>query len=224
MAIPIILRKVPISGPLPGIHRLEIPTGSWWLLEVLTRPLPLRSLSKTIIFFLFLSGCSQSFLSSSRQLLPEIEPVFTLTKSRFDQIPGWGEGQEKQALKAFLKSCKILNKLPAAAPVMDPRRGLVGRLAGNGKHWREVCSKAQELGPNLLSVDAKNYFENWFIPYKMSDRGQEEGLVTGYYEPVLRGSRTPTPRFKFPLYKRPNNLVSVDLGSFKVRLLEFSIK
>ena len=111
MAIPIMLRKFLISGPLPGIHRPEIPTGSWWLLEVLTRPLPLRSLSKTIIFFLFLSGCSQSFLPSSRQLLPEIEPVFSLTKSRFDQIPGWGEGQEKQALKAFLTKNHVFSFL-----------------------------------------------------------------------------------------------------------------
>jgi membrane-bound lytic murein transglycosylase A len=33
-------------------------------------------------------------------------------------------------------------------------------------------------------------------------------LFTGYYSPVFEASRTPTPRFRFPLYKRPGDLIT----------------
>jgi membrane-bound lytic murein transglycosylase A len=45
-----------------------------------------------------------------------------------------------------------------------------------------------------------------------SEDGADEGLITGYYEPLLRGSRRPTPRYRYPLYGVPEDLVVVDLG------------
>ncbi len=40
-------------------------------------------------------------------------------------------------------------------------------------------------------------------------------LSTGYYEPVLNGSKTKTERFSAPLYKVPDDLVTVDLKLFE---------
>ena len=52
----------------------------------------------------------------------------------------------------------------------------------------------------------------------MGNRDDREGLFTGYYEPLLRGSRTPDAAYRYPLYRRPPDLVSVDLGQFDPEL------
>ncbi len=39
-------------------------------------------------------------------------------------------------------------------------------------------------------------------------------LFTGYYVPTLRGSRQPGEHYRYPLYKKPADLVAVDLGKF----------
>ncbi len=41
-----------------------------------------------------------------------------------------------------------------------------------------------------------------------------EVMITGYYEPVIRGSRKPTKEFSQPLYKTPTDMVNVDMGAY----------
>jgi membrane-bound lytic murein transglycosylase A len=42
-------------------------------------------------------------------------------------------------------------------------------------------------------------------------------LVTGYYEPFLKGSYHKSDRYRFPLYTRPSDLISIDLAPFSER-------
>jgi membrane-bound lytic murein transglycosylase A len=59
---------------------------------------------------------------------------------------------------------------------------------------------------------ARRFFERAFIPWQVRTiDGAEEGLITGYYEPMLRGSRKPTSRYRFPLYGVPDDLVAIEL-------------
>src|SRR5206468_3474817 len=56
------------------------------------------------------------------------------------------------------------------------------------------------------------FFETHFIPYQVAAAdGGETGLITGYYEPLLDGSRTSTARFTVPLYAAPDDLLTIDL-------------
>jgi membrane-bound lytic murein transglycosylase A len=48
-----------------------------------------------------------------------------------------------------------------------------------------------------------------------TNHGEATGLLTGYYEPELRGSRTKKGAFRYPLYLTPNDRLVVDLGEFK---------
>ena len=57
---------------------------------------------------------------------------------------------------------------------------------------------------------ARAFFETHFVPYAIG-----EGLVTGYYEPLLRGSATPRGAYQTPVYALPDDLVTIDLGRFK---------
>jgi membrane-bound lytic murein transglycosylase A len=59
----------------------------------------------------------------------------------------------------------------------------------------------------------RSFFERTFVPWKvLNGDGTEDGLITGYYEPLLRGSRKPTARFKYPLYSVPDDLLAIELG------------
>jgi membrane-bound lytic murein transglycosylase A len=49
----------------------------------------------------------------------------------------------------------------------------------------------------------------------MSNGEAGEGLITGYFEPYLKGSLRPSPEYSHPLYRKPKDLVSVNLGKFK---------
>ena len=55
---------------------------------------------------------------------------------------------------------------------------------------------------------AKAFFERHFTPSAVVHNGPK-GLLTGYYEPLLKGSRTPPGQFQTPIYKRPAELVNL---------------
>ena len=70
-----------------------------------------------------------------------------------------------------------------------------------------VCNKALALEPQN-SAAARAFFEQNFQPVRIARLGEGEGLVTGYYEPVVAGSRFPSPEFSVPIYRRPRDLVA----------------
>ncbi len=119
---------------------------------------------------------------------------------RFSDLPGWASDDHAAALAAFVRTCPLLLKTGS------------GQFAG-AADWRPVCSEASRL------PDGRSFFERNFVPVRVTDgRGSVEGLVTGYYEPELRGSRRRDARHAVPLYRRPPELVGVDLGEFRENL------
>ncbi len=82
--------------------------------------------------------------------------------------------------------------------------------------WGTPCAAAQAL-PGNSAAGVRAYFEKYFEPYKLVKRAgsvrEETGLVTGYFEPFLHGSRTPSAQFIAPLYSPPPDLLIVDLAS-----------
>jgi membrane-bound lytic murein transglycosylase A len=63
------------------------------------------------------------------------------------------------------------------------------------------------------SEAARRFFEVNFTPFQLLRAdGGDEGLITGYYEPQLRGSRRATPRYRYPVYGVPDDLLEVDLA------------
>jgi membrane-bound lytic murein transglycosylase A len=72
---------------------------------------------------------------------------------------------------------------------------------------RQVCTEARNSVP-LDDTAAREFFEKNFRPIQISKLGKSEGFLTGYYEPIIEGSRVPTAEFNAPLYRRPPNLVA----------------
>ena len=82
----------------------------------------------------------------------------------------------------------------------------------NKDAWKEVC----QLSNNLTSPtdhDIKTFFYQHFNLYKaLQKNGKDEGLVTGYYQPLLKGSKKRSRKYQVPLYGPPSDLITVDLS------------
>lgn len=65
--------------------------------------------------------------------------------------------------------------------------------------WPTLCALAAKAG------DPRVFFETFFRPVLITDGG--EALFTGYYEPELQGSRVRAGRFRYPLYRRPDEVL-----------------
>jgi membrane-bound lytic murein transglycosylase A len=70
----------------------------------------------------------------------------------------------------------------------------------------QVCRQALAVG-QLTDDQARIFFEHNFRPLRIASLGDSAGLLTGYYEPIVDGSRFPTGIFKVPIYRRPPDLV-----------------
>ena len=129
-----------------------------------------------------------------------------LTKTRFADVPGWSASNSMAALGAFRRSCAALMSQPDAAPM--------GRYAGTVADWRGVCAAAEKQPPK----NARVFFEQWFTPFAVTAGHVRDGRFTGYYEPEIRGSRKRHGAFQTPVYGKPDDLISVDLGAFRPSL------
>src|SRR5262245_2565178 len=77
----------------------------------------------------------------------------------------------------------------------------------SGALWN-VCRNAKGVRPQDGNT-ARAFFEQNFRPVRIARLGEREGLLTGYFEPIVAGSRFPSPEFHVPVYRRPRDLVAV---------------
>jgi peptidoglycan lytic transglycosylase A len=110
-------------------------------------------------------------------------------------IAGWASDDHVQAYKAFRVSCA---SIAAQRNPPEDSKAL-------GASLREPCraAKAREITED---AKARAFFEENFLPLQISRLGEDAGFVTGYYEPILDGSRTQTDVYNVPIYRRPSNL------------------
>jgi membrane-bound lytic murein transglycosylase A len=113
----------------------------------------------------------------------------------WSDIAGWSEDDQLQAYHAFRLSCK-----PISAQREPP-----ADLKALGTSLRDPCRAARAIDISD-GARAKAFFETHFVPLRISRIGEDDGFVTGYYEPVIDGSRTQTDVYTVPVYRRPSNL------------------
>lgn len=108
---------------------------------------------------------------------------------------GWNDDDHLAAFKTFRASCKAISAQPGTTT--DPR--------ALGMSLREPC-RAAKTADVTDSAKAGAFFQDHFRPLQISRLGEDAGFVTGYYEPILDGSRTQTDVYNVPVYRRPSNL------------------
>ncbi len=158
----------------------------------------------------FAAGCC--LLSGCATLTAWLKPAehLGLHKTTFNDLPGWRGDDQSKALVALRRSCREM-MLAAPAAAFD-----VGGKKGTYKAWQDICTELAAAPPKD-ALAARKFFEAHFVPYVMSGNQGTQGLFTGYYEPTLHGSYRRHGKYIVPIYGRPENLVTVDLGAFSPR-------
>jgi len=144
---------------------------------------------------------------------PKPEDELSLRPATFTMLDGWQSDDMRPAIRAFARSCKAMLRRDDDKMVgPDGRMGTIGQ-------WRNVCEMAVSLDVDALrKEDARAFFESDFKPYLSGNANNPEGLFTGYYEPELRGSLTREGPYQTPIYLKPDDMISVDLGDFSDEL------
>ena len=110
-------------------------------------------------------------------------------------LPGWRADDALAAWPALVASCTAIHARP---------------------EWQQFCADVVAASPTDSDF-VRGFLEQRLQPYRVwRANGRErasKGMITGYYEPLLHGSRERSEQFATPLYSRPDDLLIVDLAS-----------
>ena len=122
-------------------------------------------------------------------------------------LPGWTDDDVAAAWPAFRVGCPALLAAPATKPA-----------------WQRVCDLGADVDPRQPGA-VRAFFQRHFTPYAVRGAdGRDTGMVTGYYEPLLLGSRARTARFGIALYAPPDDLLTVDLAALYPELKDKRVR
>jgi membrane-bound lytic murein transglycosylase A len=132
---------------------------------------------------------------------PEPPKAKPLQTADWSELPGWGSDDLHAAFAAFRASCTVMAKKPL---------------------WRPACESAPEAA---AGGSLRAWFESRFQPWALTNPdGGRDGLVTGYYEPVVTGSRSKKPPYTTPVFGPPADLIVVDLDSLYPELKHLRLR
>jgi membrane-bound lytic murein transglycosylase A len=131
---------------------------------------------------------------------PETEPLkipdAALEPAGWNELDGWSRDDHASAFATFQASCHPMVRTKSSNDMRPIRAAL-----------QAVCARAIKAG--LLDADAaRQFFEANFLPVRIRKLGDAAGFLTGYYEPIVDGSRFPTREFTVPIYRRPPDLLA----------------
>jgi membrane-bound lytic murein transglycosylase A len=132
----------------------------------------------------------QATTTPSPWVQPPPKETGYLQAASWDELPDWGRDELRQAWPAFIRTCMALS---------------------SQARWQPPCWAAARMDRHD-DASLRAFFEAWFTPYRILNAdGTLSGLVTGYYEPLLRGSRTPSQTYRFPIYGVPDDLLTIQV-------------
>lgn len=145
---------------------------------------------------MWLLGATAGLGQARAQVIDPLNiPDTQLEPAEWSDLDGWSADDHAEALAAFRVSCEPFNR---QRQLSDPRPVAAA--------LKEVCRRLARAGA-LKRDKARAFFEENFRPVRIAKLGENSGLITGYYEPIVDGSRFPNPQFHTPLYRRPRDLV-----------------
>jgi len=162
----------------------------------------------------------------------------------YSELSGWHLDRVDESLPALLRSCEKIAELAQDSPAnpnefLGEGSPLNASLAGAASDWKRPCEEAAQVltfpfaDENAKTSAAKQFYEYNFTPVRLfqfevpppdlaatgvAARRQPLGRFTGYFEPFYDANPQRTPVFSAPLYGRPDDLVTVDLGKFRPEL------
>ncbi len=130
-------------------------------------------------------------------------------------LPGFHNDALHEALPALKSSCKMQKKQTTIGHDRES-------INIEKKDWDHLCGALEKANS---SSQIKLILQEHATAYKIKDGSQEEGVFTGYYEPLLHGSLRKHGKYQTPLYKLPSRNFKIprkeiNAGAFKNKNLE----
>lgn len=121
-------------------------------------------------------------------------------------LPSWGEDDFSKTWPVFINNCKGLMRATGGSLAQQAR--------ATPRAWQPVCAAAAQTQPQT-NAEVRAFFEQHLQPWRLLDEQGKpaRNTVTGYYEPLVHGSRKRGDEYQWPLYEPPKDLLTVDLGS-----------
>ena len=115
-----------------------------------------------------------------------------LQRATWQDLPGWASDDLTQAWPSLQTSCRVI---------------------GKQERWRTTCEAAGVLGSTPTAKRIREFIETRLEPWQATNPDSTaEGLVTGYYEPLIKGSRTRSEAHAWPIFGPPADMLTIDLG------------
>lgn len=149
----------------------------------------------TLFFILMFTGCS-----IKEPLKLETLPISKakVKKINLDEIQGFYEDDLNLAFEVFKKDCKRAKRFEL---------------------FKSVCEKADSYS------NPSQFFSENFSAYELyNSDGTNQGLITGYYEPMLNGSLQKSEKYKYPIYKTPEDMYIIDLSDSYPELKKYRLR
>ncbi len=127
----------------------------------------------------------------------------------FNEVPGWANDDMRNVWVTFLRNCRGLMR-PTSGNLAAPARAAP-------RAWQPVCAAAADPARAPAPGDAeavRRFLQTWLSPWRLQgpDAKPASNMVTGYYEPLVTGSREKMGVYQWPLYTVPADLLTIDLG------------
>lgn len=124
---------------------------------------------------------------------PVVQDAVPFQRAAWSDLNGWEQDNLLEAWPALLASCRVIGKQPV---------------------WQSACAQAAVLGAQVSTPVIREFFEQNFDPWQATNAdGTTTGLVTGYYEPLIKGSRSRSARYRWPVYGVPQDMLTIELGA-----------
>ena len=125
------------------------------------------------------------------------------------ELPGWANDDLRGVWTTFLRNCTGLMR-PTAINLAGPTRA-------TPRAWQPVCAAATDpaRAPAANNPEAvRKFLQTWLAPWRLdgTEGKPASSIVTGYYEPLVVGSRKQGGVYQWPLYTVPADLLTIDLG------------
>lgn len=157
----------------------------------------MKQILSTIFIVLIFFGCAKKPELSLDTIL-DTHTKTELIEDDFSSLEAWDSEDYEEILRLFKESCKSSKVV---------------------KMYKETCTKASSQN------DAKTFLQEEFLPYKIrNSKESEQGLLTGYYEPFLKGSLQKNEKYIYPIYAKPKDLISVDLSAIYPELKRLRLR
>ena len=136
-------------------------------------------------------------------VVPPKPPEKPLQAADWSDLPGWNDDDPGATFTALLASCRSLERQA---------------------HWQPVCTSARSVDDKSAAA-LRAWFEAQFRPWALvNPDGSRNGLITGYYEPILKGSRQKARGYTHPVFGPPEDMIVVELAELYPELKHLRLR